>query len=295
MAAPVTPTMPAKRLSETVVPATRRGRLTLGDGASLAYEEAGSGPALILAHGLGGNHVSWWQQVPAFAGRNRVVTFSHRGFAPSTSPTPVPDPGRYAADLAALMDHLAIDRAVIVGQSMGGWTAVEAALAFPERVAGLVLACSTGTFDFDRFGDTQIQAWRAATPALVADLEHRNIHRAAGARMATEAPALLQLYEGIDRLNGDLDKEGIGRAIQAMRVRGADDAARITQPVLCIAGEEDVVISARGIALVAVTLPDARLVTIPASGHSVYFERANLFNAIVERFLDEIGWRQGHR
>lgn len=274
----------------TSFPKTTTGTLERPDGASIVYEVTGSGPALVFAHGLGGNHMSWWQQVPAFAARHRVVTFSHRGFAPSTVPGGVPDPHDYAGDLVALLDHLGIDRTVIVGQSMGGWTCVETALAAPERVAGLVLACTTGSFDFDRFGDAQVAAWRKMTPGAVASLSERNIHRAAGQRMADESPGLLGLYQAIDRLNATLDKDEVGRRIRAMRTRAAAEAARITMPVICITGEEDLLISARGVALVAATLPDARCVTVPASGHSLYFERAGLFNAITQRFLAEIGW-----
>ena len=108
--------------------------------------------------------------------------------------------------------------------------------------------------------------------------------------MADESPVLLGLYQAIDRLNAGLDKDEIGRRIRAMRVRGADDAARITMPVLCITGEEDLLIAARGVTLVAASLPDAEVTVIPASGHSVYFERAAMFNALVARFLEKIGW-----
>ena len=69
-----------------------------------------------------------------------------------------------------------------------------------------------------------------------------------------------------------------------------DPDALATETVLCITGEEDLLISARGVTLVAASLPDAQVALIPASGHSVYFERAALFNAIMRRFLDGIGW-----
>jgi 3-oxoadipate enol-lactonase len=75
-----------------------------------------------------------------------------------------------------------------------------------------------------------------------------------------------------------------------MRKRGAADAARIACPALFVIGEEDLLICPRGIELVAATWPKARTVTVPVSGHSVYFERATLFNATVEGFLAEIGW-----
>jgi 3-oxoadipate enol-lactonase len=273
------------------IPAFLTGRLERPDGAVVQYEVGGTGPAIVFAHGLGGNHLSWWQSAPVFAERHRVVTFSHRGFPPSTAPGGVPDPQHYASDLVALLDHLGIDRTVIVGQSMGGWTAVETVLAAPERVAGIVMACTSGSFDYDRFGDPQVKAWRESSPKVVAGLVERGIHRAAGARMADEQPDIHALYQAIDRLSFGLDKNEVGNRIRAMRTRGAADAAKITCPALFVIGEEDPVICPDGIKLVAGTFPKARTVVVPVSGHSVYFERATLFNATVGTFLAEIGWQ----
>ena len=261
------------------------------DGARIVHEVGGSGPALVFAHGLGGNHTSWFQQVPAFIDRHRVVTFSHRGFGPSSAPGGTPDPADYAGDLIALLDHLGIERAVVVAQSMGGWTAVEAALSAPGRIAGIVFACTTGPFDYDGLGDPAVAAWREGTRAKGDALRARRIHVAAGARLAEDDPALMTLYHQLDRLNAGLDKDRIGKRLREMRVRGAADAARLGCPALFVAGEEDIVICPRGLQRVAAMIPGARYVEVPASGHSVYFERAAMFNTLVRRFLDDIGWR----
>jgi 3-oxoadipate enol-lactonase len=273
------------------IPAFETGRLQRPDGAVIHYEVAGEGPAVAFAHGLGGNHLSWWQSAPVFAEGHKVVTFSHRGFAPSVAPGGLADPTLYAGDLVALLDHLGIARAVVVGQSMGGWTAVETALAAPDRVAGIVMACTSGSFDYDRFDDPGVKAWRAAAPKTIEALVARGVHRAAGARMADEQPGIHALYQAIDRLTSGLDKNEVGNRIRRMRTRGAEDAARIACPALFVIGEEDPLICPRGIQLVAETLPKARTVLVPVSGHSVYFERPALFNAMVANFLAEIGWR----
>lgn len=275
---------------KVAIPQFTTARLERPDGAVIHYEVAGEGPPMVFAHGLGGNHLSWWQSAPVFAQNHKVVVFSHRGFSPSVAPGGLPDPKLYAGDLVALLDALSIPKAVIVGQSMGGWTAVETALAAPDRVAGIVMSCTSGSFDYDRFGDPGVKAWREAAPGAIAALAERGIHRAAGARMADEQPDLHALYQGIDRLTFGLDKNEVGNRIRAIRTRGAEDAARIACPALFVIGEEDLLICPRGIELVAGTLPKARTVTVPVSGHSVYFERATLFNATVEGFLAEIGW-----
>ena len=110
----------------------RTGRLKRG-GAEIYYEVAGDGPAIVFAHGLGGNHLSWWQQVAHFSRRHTCVVFAHRGFPPS-SPVPGSNaPDAYADDLAALIDDLKLEDVTLVGQSMGGWTCLDTRCASPAR------------------------------------------------------------------------------------------------------------------------------------------------------------------
>ena len=105
------------------------------NGAEIYYEVAGEGPAVIFAHGLGGNHLSWWQQIAHFAPKYTCVAFAHRGFPPSS---PVPGksaPDSYADDLAALIQELELKDVALVAQSMGGWTCLEYALREPKAGA----------------------------------------------------------------------------------------------------------------------------------------------------------------
>src|SRR5436309_5438022 len=143
-------------------------------GCRLYYEVHGGGPLLVFAHGLGGNHLSWWQQVPHFRGRYSCVTFSHRGFAPSSAPPGGPDPADYAGDVAALVDHLGAADVRLVAQSMGGWSALEFALAQPNRVRALVLASTAGTIARAPalFADPdQLRAWERNAAAAASALQ----------------------------------------------------------------------------------------------------------------------------
>ena len=88
----------------------------------LYYEVHGEGPSVVFAHGLGGNHASWFQQVPFFARSYQVVTFDHRGFGNSRDVAGGADRPRFVEDLKDLLDHLDITKAALVGQSMGGAT-----------------------------------------------------------------------------------------------------------------------------------------------------------------------------
>jgi 3-oxoadipate enol-lactonase len=109
------------------------------NGIDLYYEEHGKGFPLVLAHGAGGNHLSWWQQVPEYARRHRVITFDHRGWGLSID-SDDRGPAAFIEDLRLLLDHLEIEQAVLIGQSMGGLTSLGVALERPARVRGLVMA-----------------------------------------------------------------------------------------------------------------------------------------------------------
>jgi 3-oxoadipate enol-lactonase len=118
------------------------GRLEIGK-FLLYYERVGAGAPIVFLHGLGGNHLSWWQQVPYFMRSFECVTVDQRGFGLSPDPDGLFNRA-HASDLGALLDHLKIDKAVLIGQSMGGWTIVGYALEHPERVAAMVMADTPG-------------------------------------------------------------------------------------------------------------------------------------------------------
>src|SRR5438876_1820754 len=216
----------------------KRGYLDRPD-CRLYYEVSGEGPLLVFAHGLGGNHLSWWQQVPHFRDRYTCVTFAHRGFAPSSALRDGPDPADYAGDLAALVDHLGASDVRIVAQSMGGWTALEYALAQPDRVRALVLASTAGTIARAPvlFAEAdQLPAWERQTAAAARALQAANIHVAAGERMAREQPAAHFLYQEIDALSS-VDKVKLRQKLHDTLVRPAESLRTLDVPTLWLTGE----------------------------------------------------------
>jgi pimeloyl-ACP methyl ester carboxylesterase len=254
------------------------------DGCELHYETHGRGPAVVFAHGLGGTHLSWWQQVPHFQDRYTCVVFSHRGFGASRAAPGGPGPDAFADDLAALIDHLGVPDVRLVAQSMGGWTCLAYALRHPERVRALVMACTTGTFS-DAETAALFRAHGAARPE--ASVAARGIHPAAGERMAREQPALYFLYRAVEALSPGLDKEAVRRRLIALRTTPRAPLAALRMPVLCLTGEEDVVIPPAAVAVLAAALPRGRLARVPLAGHSVYWERAEAFNRLVDELLAE--------
>ena len=235
------------------------------DGARLYYETHGAGPALVFVHGLGGGHLSWWQQVPHFRDRYTCVLFDHRGFGLSTESPAKPGPDAYVDDLAALVDHLELPDVRLVAQSMGGWTCLGYALRHPDRVKALVMAATTGTLS-DPETLAIFQAHGASQPEK--PLFERGIHPAAGERMAKEQPLLHFLYRELDGLSHDLDKTAVRKKLIAMRTTPRATIATLRAPLLCVVGEEDVVIPPAAIAVLASIVPGARLARVPAAARN---------------------------
>ena len=259
------------------------------EGAEIYYERTGNGPAIVFAHGLGGNHLSWWQQVPYFSRRYSCVTFAHRGFSPSRVTSGTVDPALFEADLLALVDHLKLEEVRLVAQSMGGWTCLNFALHHPKRVRALVMAATGGTVDLSTLDEVErkgVENWVAAHNGIQAELGKRNIHPAAGERMAREQPALEFLYREIDRLSSGLDKEAFRAKLVAARTLPAAELKRLTVPVLFISGKEDVVFPPPAAAALASLVPGAKLESVPEAGHSVYFQRPEIFNRVVSNFFE---------
>jgi 3-oxoadipate enol-lactonase len=263
-------------------------QLDLQDGASLYYETHGKGPALVFAHGLGGNHASWWQQVPAFAGRYTCITIAHRGFTPSHDPAGMPDPARYAEDLEALLAHLKIEEVRLVGQSMGGWTMVDFALRHPGRVKALVLSSTIGTIDGARLPGMSTEAlakWDAWAKQERERLEAAGWYPPTGERMGRDQPALDLLYRQIGGMAAGFDRHEMRRRLIKRRTVAPDALAALGFPVLCVIGLEDVVINPVLGRALAGALPRGELEVLADSGHSPYFEHAARFNKRVSEFL----------
>jgi 3-oxoadipate enol-lactonase len=258
------------------------------DGAAIHYEVWGQGPAIVFAHGLGGSHVSWWQQVSHFSRRYTCVSFAHRGFASSSMDFGQPDPQMYAQDLAALVDHLELTQAHLVGQSMGGWTVLEYSLRHPGRVKSLVLSSTTGSIDpalVDGFDHDELAIWRHNSMKSANHCRLVSAHPAAGLRMASEQPAMHLLYQHIDEMSPHLDKEALRARLQAMRIRTPAGLAATGIPLLLVSPQEDIVIPPIALRSLAKAVPGAKLAELACTGHSPYFENAKAFNDCLDAFF----------
>lgn len=255
------------------------------------YEVTGQGPPVILISGLSAPSIGWTLQVKALVPHFQVVTFDNRGVgATDLPPEPVYTTAQMADDAAALLRHLKIPRAHVMGASMGGTIAMELALRHPRLVRSLVLACTWVEADA-RFLHT-IEAWIALayrvpveeryrhvvypwlfTPEFFANKE--NVETAFQRAMAyphqTKAEAIERQGRGIAAWNGTRVKK-----LGSIRV-----------PALVLVGKDDLLTPPHFSRLVAKKLRRARLAVLPGA-HGFFLEHADLVNRAVVRFLKSV-------
>jgi 3-oxoadipate enol-lactonase len=250
------------------------------NGIDLYYESHGSGPALVFAHGAGGNHLSWWQQIPVFSQQFRCITFDHRAFGRSTDGEGDAKLGRRAfhEDLRLLLDHLGIDEVRIVAQSMGGRTAVGFSLLNPGRCKAIVFAGTTGGAVDDEV--REMQDLHRATEVGQLPLGQRAVSPA----LRERASALDFLYRSIARLNPPRPRDFLA-PIPGYRGSSAQRLTDSGIPILFLVGEYDDVTPPQVIEGCHRAVAGSRFIKIPGSGHSTYFEQPDAFNAVVMDFI----------
>jgi 3-oxoadipate enol-lactonase len=253
------------------------------DGFRLYYEDTGGdAPAILFLHGAGGNHLSWWQQVPVFAEEYRCVTVDQRGFGQSPDVPAGPGPTALGTDVLALLDHLGIARAALVAQSMGGWAAVGAAVRAPGRFWAIVMANTVGNLTNDAIAAVR-QRLAAASPPRPAI----PWHAALGPTFRRREPVRSFLYGQISGLNATLPEDAREKLVRLTTPVERYAATRI--PTMFLTSDEDGLIWPELSEKVHQHVPGSRFERVEGAGHSTYFERPDIFNREVGAFL------KGHR
>jgi len=266
--------------AEKEPPPAMDGFVPVQDG-QLYYEVRGEGPPLVLIHG-GSLHLGMWDdQFDLFARDYRVVRYDVRGFGQSGSPEV---PHKQWEDLRALLEHLEIERADIVGLSLGGRIAVDFALEYPERVNRLVLVgsgLSGWRFEPAQWQEEVGKARAAGDKRAAAEAWLRSPYLEA----AMEDP---ELAERVRRLT--LDNEDswvlVFRAY-AMKPPATERLGELEAPVLLIVGSRDDVEVHRIVELMTEQLPGMQKVEVEGAGHMVNMERPEEFNRAVLEFLGD--------
>lgn len=267
----------------------------------LYYEEHGSGDPLLLIMGLAADSQAWMFQLPDFAQRYRTVVFDNRGVGRSSKPAGSYTIHEMADETAGLLDALSIPRAHVVGVSMGGMIAQELALRHPERVRGLVLACTYPEPDADveerrrlsvsQFGGTVDAEGNihvdvsAITPLLFVQQLLPTVFNQSF--IERELPKLMQVFSGA--LQWGFSMEAIlGQVAAVMGHRCTDRLHRIASPTLVITGDADNLVPPAHSEILAREIPGAKLVKVPGGSHGFNFETPEVFNREVLSFLETV-------
>jgi len=265
------------------------------DNVRLYYEEVGQGTWVLFVHEFAGDHRSWEPQLREFGKRYRCIAYAARGYTPSDVPA---DAAAYSyqhvmRDAVAVLDHLKIDRAHIVGLSMGGYTTLQVALNHPARVRSMTLA-GTGSGSERWFTD----AFHNNSRELALQFERDG--SAAVAKTYGNGPSRVPFAikdargfaEFLKRL-AEHDAKGsanTSRGFQGARPSLYDfeeAIKRLAIPALIVVGDEDDRCIEPSLFLKA-TIPASGLVMFPKTGHVVNLEEPDLFNQVVGDFLSRV-------
>lgn len=260
------------------------------NGFSTEYWETGSGEPVLFIMGTGMSGRAWKFQVEHFADRYRCITYDMRGVGVADCTDSEYSPSLLAEDAVALLDHLNIDSAHVVGFSLGSCTAQEMLLKYPDRITSAVLlstwAKTADEHHMRRHYESRVNALRHSTmdvfrpfafwmwsqtlvddePAYIEDLE-AFLASVSGSR---------EVSGFIGHFEADLVHDTIGRL------------GSVTSPVLVLYGDEDLITLPRYNQRVAAAIPGSRLVEVSRAGHLAFLEQPHDINAAIEEFLAEL-------
>jgi 3-oxoadipate enol-lactonase len=247
----------------------------------IAWEEKGQGAPLLLIQGLGYGRWSWAPIVPALAERYRVLWFDNRGIGDSDKPEGPYTAKLMAGDALQVLDEAGLERAHVLGASLGGMIAQELAAGAPDRVEKLVLCCTTPGGDATvPMPDVTVQLF-AEAPTLAPEVALRRFVENA---LATDASADLiqELYDL--RVANPPDPAGWqAQAAAGLTFAGADGT--ITAPTLIVTGTEDNVVDPHNSDVLAERIPGAEVQRIGNAGHLFFWEQPDAFVRIISEFL----------
>ena len=262
------------------------------DGVRLYYEETGRGVPVIFVHEFAGDHRSWEPQMRHFGQRYRAIAYNARGYPPSDVPEGVGaySQARAADDIAAVLDHLGVAQAHVVGLSMGGFATLHFGFRHPTRARSLTVAgCGYGAEKGQR------EKFRAEADAIAAFIAQNGM--AAFAEKYAYGPTRVQFenkdprgFAEFKRMLAEHSATGSANTqLGVQRERPSlydlvEEMKRLTVPTLILTGDEDWPCLLPAV-LLKQNIPAAALAVMPNCGHAINLEAPDEFNRIVGDFL----------
>jgi 3-oxoadipate enol-lactonase len=265
------------------------------NGISLYYSDQGKGFPVLLLMGLGMDSSGWMFQVPALAKRFRVIAPDNRGCGLSDKPKGPYSTRMMAEDAVALLDHLGVEKAHVVGDSMGGMIAQEVALGWPQRVEKLVLACTYARPD--PLAKKIVDQGMKTLLGGVSDLRSVDPSKTQIDKIAEfMLPLVLskEFYEKnkamvVPFMQEVLKKASVegflGQVVATQEHDALDRLPRIRAPTLVMTGTKDILVHPKNSEALASRIPGAKLVKIEGGSHGFNFEMPARFNQELFDFL----------
>ena len=254
---------------------------------NIYYEIIGQGEPLVMIRGISSNVDHWYEQVPVLSKKYQLLVFDNRAIARSSDPGGSFSTRDMAADTAGLMEAVGIKKAHVLGYSMGGMIAQEIALAYPEKVNGLILVAT----------DCGISLRVKAKPKfsrLFSEMIRLGTNEvkkaAAGCLFAKQTfetrPDIIQRYTEVS-LRFPASQKTLSRQWAAITQHDAcNRLPKISSPTLLITGSEDELIPPQNTEVMAQRIPGAQMISIDGGGHLFLVEQPEAFNEALIGFLD---------
>lgn len=252
-----------------------------------AYDVAGSGPAVVLVHGLGLNRRSWRWQVPELSRSYRVITYDLHGHGQSSPPPQQPSLTLFADQLLELLGHLGIGSAAVLGFSLGGMIARRFAMDHPERLWALGILHSAHARDHAARAAVQARVEQARREGPAATVEAALERWFSGGFRAANPAVMNDVREWIMA-----NRKEVYAPIYQVLVDGVDELVAprpaIEVPALVMTGDEDFGNSPAMSRAIAAELPRSELVILPGLRHMALAEAPDVFNRHLLAFLDSV-------
>ncbi|GGW96964.1 alpha/beta fold hydrolase [Streptomyces chryseus] len=260
-----------------MAPATRAADV---NGITVRYTDEGTGPPLVLVHGHPFDRTMWAPQIAAFAPTHRVIAPDLRGYGQSEVVPGVTPLSVFAEDLAGLLDHLGVERAVFGGLSMGGQIVMECYRLFPERVTGLLLA--------DTFPAAETPDGVRSRNALADRLLAEGVRGYADeVRDKMVAPYNTEVSALVHRMMAAAPASGAAAALRgrAQRPDYRELLTRVRVPTLVVVGRDDAFTPVADAEAMHAAIPGSALAVVEGAAHLPNLERPDAFNAALRRYL----------
>ncbi len=257
------------------------GGLVREQAVELSYEVQGEGTAVVLIHGFPFDHTLWQDVIPLLKDHAKLILPDLRGFGKSPAPDGVYSMRLMAEDIAALLDHLGVQKAVLVGHSMGGCISLAFAQAYPDRVSGLAMITSQAAADTPER--------RQGRYRLADEVKRKGMKAVVAANLERYSPDPV-VRERVRGLMMACDKKGVIAALKGMAER-ADCTEVLTglhAPCVIVAGSADVIVTPEKAREMAQILPMGWVVDVPGGGHMPMFEAPQIVARAVIDLLAHI-------